>query len=414
MRKIDRRIVIVVSILFVLVVSYGLMRFLIAQREAPPVRRSIEARRFVRVEPVKYSRIQATVSEKGRLNSMAEIDIVAEAAGKIEPGEVALKKGAVFTKGDVLFVVYPDEALLSLKARKSQYQNTLAGIIPDLVIDFPEAEKPFTDFFNSIEVNKALPPMPEIKDDKLKIFLASRNVISEYYNIQRDELQLERRTVVAPFNGTYTDVYMELGAYTNTGGRVARAIQTNDLEMEVPVVRADAAWIRLGDPVQVVSEARSLTWEGTVIRKGQFVDENFQSQSIFIRIKPRANQTLLAGEYLTAVFPVRPIEGVMEIPRNAVFNTNEVFVVQDGRLAKKFIDVVKVNDRTLIFKGIPEGDTVVVQQLINVSEGTLVQTDKEDSGQAGQGRADGSGQGQRQGTDQGAAREQDERTGANS
>ena len=115
MRKIDRRIVIIVSVLFIIVVSYGLMRFLIAQREAPPVRRSIEARRFVRVEPVKYSRIQATVSEKGRLNSVADIDIVAEASGKIEPGEVALKKGAGFNKGDVLFVIYPDEANRMLK-----------------------------------------------------------------------------------------------------------------------------------------------------------------------------------------------------------------------------------------------------------------------------------------------------------
>jgi len=389
MRKIDRRIVIVVSVLFILVVAYGLMRFLIAQKEAPPVRRSIEARRYVRVEPVEYSKIAAAVSEKGRLSSIAEIDIVAEASGKIEAGKVTLKKGAGFSKGDVLFVVYPDEAVLSLKASKSQYQNTLASIIPDLVIDFPEAEKPFTDFFASIEVDQPLPPMPEINDDKLKIFLASRNVISEYYNIQRDELQLERRTVKAPFNGTYTEVYMELGAYTNTGGRVARAIQTNNLEMEVPVVRSDAAWIRIGDPVKVVSEARSLNWEGTVIRRGQFVDENTQSQSIFIRIKPVAGQNLLAGEYLTAIFPVRPIEDVMEIPRNSVFNTNEVFVVREGRLAKKFIDVVKVNERTLIFKGIPEGDTLVVQQLINVSEGTLVQTDKDAPAPSGPGAARG-------------------------
>jgi membrane fusion protein (multidrug efflux system) len=384
MRKIDRRIVIVVSVLFILLVAYGLMRFLIAQKEAPPVRRSIEARRFVRVEPVQYARIQAEVSEEGRLRSVAEIDIVAEASGRIEAGEVSLKDGASFSKGDVLFKIYPDEAILSLKARKSQYQNILASIIPDLVIDFPEAEEGFNAFFSSIEVDKPLPPMPEIEDDKLKIFLASRNVISEYYNIQRDELQLERRTMRAPFTGTYTEVYMEQGAYTNTGGRVARAIQSDQLEMEVPVVRSDAAWINIGDPVKVVSETRSLTWEGTVIRKAQFVDEGTQRQTIFIHIKPKRNQSLLAGEWLTAVFPSNPIANAMEIPRNAVFNTDEVFVVRQGRLAKEKIDVIKVNDRTLIFNGIAEGDTIVVQQLINVSEGTLVQTDKEGPGQ-GQG-----------------------------
>lgn len=385
MRKIDRRIVIVVSVLIILLVAYGLMRFLVAQKEAPPVRRTIEARRFVKVEPVRYQLIAAEVSEMGRFASVSEIDIVAEASGKIETRKVALKKGSKFSKGEVLFEVYPDEAILSLQARKSQYQNTLAGIIPDLVIDFPEAEEAFTAFFTSIEVNKALPPMPKINDDKLKIFLASRNVISEYYSIQRDELQLKRRTVRAPFNGTYKEVYMEQGAYTNTGGRVARAIQTDHLEMEVPVVREDAVWINLGDPVKVVSEVRSLSWKGKVIRKSQFVDENTQSQTIFISITPNKNQALLAGEYLQAIFPVRPIENVMEIPRNSVFNSDEVFVVRQGRLAKEKIEVIKVNERTLIFKGIPEGDTIVVQQLINVSEGTVVQTDKENPGKPGKG-----------------------------
>jgi len=375
MRKIDRRIVIVISVIFILGLAYGLMQFLISQKEAPPVRRSMETRRYVKVEPITYTSIASEISETGRFTSIAEIDIVAEASGKIQTNRVALKKGSGFSKGEVLFVIYPDEAILSLKARKSRYQNTLAGIIPDLVIDFPESEEAFTAFFSSIKVDKSLPPMPEINNDKLKIFLASRNVIAEYYNIQSDELQLTRRTIRAPFNGTYKEVYMEQGAYTNTGGKVARAIQTDQLEMEVSLVRKEAAWIQLGDPVKVFSVTRDLTWEGRVVRKSQFVDENTQSQTIFIKIKPNKSQPLLAGEYLKAVFPVRPIEGVMEIPRNSVFNTNEVFVVRKGRLAKEKINVIKENERTLIFKGVPEGDTLVVQQLINVSEGTLVQTD---------------------------------------
>ncbi|MCK5134183.1 MAG: efflux RND transporter periplasmic adaptor subunit [Bacteroidales bacterium] len=376
MRKIDRRIVIVVSVIFIIGLAYGLMKFLVAQKEPPPVRRSIEARRYVKVEPVKYSTISSSVSASGRLASVAEIDIVAEASGKIETGSIALKKGAGFSKGDVLFIVYPDEALLSLKARKSQYQNTLASILPDLSIDFPQHEEAFHRFFSSISFEKPLPSIPEVKDDKLKIFLASRNVISEYYNIQRDELQLSRRTVTAPFNGTYKEVYMELGAYTNIGGKVARAIRTDELELEVPLDPADAAWININDPVSVSSENRSLTWDGRVIRKSRFVDENTQSQEIFIRIPYNNRQPLMAGEYLAATFPVRPIENVMEIPRNSVFNSNEVFQVQGSRLIKKEINVIKVNERTLIFNGLQEGDTLVVQQLINVSEGTLVQVDK--------------------------------------
>ncbi len=387
MRKIDRRIVIIVSVIFILGLAYGLMRFLIAQKEEPPVRRTLEARRYVKVEPVTYKRISSSIVETGRVSSIAEIDIVAEGSGKIEAGQVSLKTGARFSKGDVLFVVYPDEAILSLKARKSQYQNLLASIIPDLVIDFPEEEEAFVQFFSSIDVGRPLPPMPEIKDNKLKIFLASRNVISEYYNIERDELQLKRLTVRAPFNGTFKEVYMEQGAYTNTGGRVARAIQTDHLELEVPLQRQDAAWVSLGDEVIVQSEDGSITWKGKVLRKSPFLDENTQRQTIFISIPNQNKQPIFAGAYYVAYFPVRPIEGVMEIPRNSVFNSNEVFVARSGRLAKEKINVIKVNQSTLIFNGLPEGDSVVVQQLINVSEGTLVQTnmDEQAMGPAGTG-----------------------------
>jgi len=158
---------------------------------------------------------------------------------------------------------------------------------------------------------------------------------------------------------------------------VARAIQTDHLELEVPLQRSDAAWVNQGDAVTIISEDGAITWTGQVLRKSQFIDENTQSQTVFISIPNNYKQPLMAGEYFLAHFPVRPIEGVMEIPRNSVFNSDEVFIARSGRLAKEKINVVKVNESTLIFNGLSEGDSVVVQQLINVSEGTLIQTDKD-------------------------------------
>lgn len=373
MRKIDKRIVVIATFIFVVGLAYGLMRFLAAQKEDMRRRPPVEAKRFVKAEPVGYTTIISPVSAPGRLTSIAEVDIVAEAAGRLQQGDVTLKKGSTFSQGDILFVVYPDEAALELKASKSRFLNTLANLLPDIRIDFPDHEQGYMEFFLSISLDQPLPQFPEVDDEKLRIFLTSRGVLSQYYNIRKDELQLSRRTTVAPFNGTFTDVFLEVGSYTNTGGRIAKAIRIDELELEVPVERFDAAWIKIGDPVTVRSDRRRLKWNGRVIRKSQFVDPNTQSQAIFIKIQNHRNPSLLAGEYLDAEFPGHPIENAMEVPRNVVFNTNEVFVIVDDRLEKRIANIIKINEKSLIFNGLQEGELLVMQPLINVLEGTMVE-----------------------------------------
>lgn len=361
------------TFLFIVGLAYGLMRFLASQKEDLSRRPPVEAKRYVKSAIVEYTKIISPVAAEGRLTSVAEIDIIAEASGRILQGDVSLKKGARFSKGDVLFIIYPDEAALALKASKSQFLNTLANLLPDIKIDYPQAEEGLMEFFSSITLDDPLPPFPEIQDEKLKIFLTSRNVLSQYYTLRKDELQLSRRTVNAPFAGTFTQVNMEVGSYANTGGRVARAIKTDELELEVPVERFDAEWVKIGDKVNVVSDERGFKWIGSVIRKNEFVDPNTQSQGIFILLKNHNSPRLLAGEYYRAEFPGHPIDGVMEVPRNVVFNSDEVFVIVDDRLERRHINIIKENEKTLIFNGIDEGEILVMQPLINVLEGTLVE-----------------------------------------
>lgn len=388
MKKIDRRIVIVASLIFIIGLAYGIMRYLIALKEDQPMRPPEDARRFVQVDTVKYETIWAPVSAPGRLNSFAEVELVAEASGKIETSNVELKKGSKFKQGEILFTIYPDEVKLSLRARKSQFLNMLANLLPDLSIDFPEKEKLFRNFFSSIDIDKPLPEFPVVESEKLKIFLASRNVLSEYLSIQKDELKLSRHTLKAPFNGTYQDVYLEAGAYVNTGGRVARAIRTDKLELEVPLERIDADWVKPGDKVRVISDRSNHEWKGVVIRKNQFVDPNTQSQGVFIQLSNNNELPLLAGEFLHADFSGHPVNNVMKMPRNAVVNSNEVFVVVDGRLEKRFINIVKLNERTLLFNGIEEGETLVIQPMVNVLEGTLVKTGAESKEMKGRSNKD--------------------------
>lgn len=373
MKQIDRRIVIVAAFIFIVGLAFGLMKFLVAQKPEPFRRPAVVAKRYVKAEEIKYKTILSSVTAPGRVSSISEIDVIAEASGKILVSNIPLKKGASFSKGDVLFTIYPDEAILSLKSKKSKYQNTLANLLPDIKIDYPDSEVEFRNFFNGIDVNKNLPEFPSIDNEKLEIFLASRNVLSDYYSILKDELQLSRHTIVAPFSGTYSNVYLEAGAYTNMGGRVAHIIRTDLLEIEVPIEKVDAEWIKIGDKATLVSEGRDAEWKGTVVRKSQFVDPNTQSQGVFLKIQNTDSKKILSGEFLSASFPGHPINNVMEVPRNVVFNTNEVFVIEEGKLRIETINIIKVNTKTLIFNGIDEGKMLVMQPLINVLEGTVVE-----------------------------------------
>jgi RND family efflux transporter MFP subunit len=373
MKSIDRRIVVVAAFIFIVALAWGIMKYLIAQGEDPRMRPPVEAKRYVRAEKVSYRTVVSPVSATGRVMSVAQLDVVAEASGKILDGEVPLKKGSRFSEGDVLFTIYPDEAALALKSKKSRFLQNLAGLLPDLSVDFPGYEQLFREFFSLVDLNSQLPAFPDVKQEQLRIFLASRNILSEYYDIKQDELRLSRHTVVAPFDGTYRDVYVEAGAYTNMGGRVAHIIRTDVMELEVPLERFDAGWVSLGDRVTVHSDKRDIDWQGRVVRKNPFVDADNQSQGVFVQVTNNKISPILAGEYLRVTFPGNPVDRVMEVPRNVVFNTNEVFIVNDTRLHKRTIDIVKVNEKTLLFKGLDEGEMLVMQPLINVQEGTKVE-----------------------------------------
>ena len=363
---------IVVALIVLLGGSAGLSLLFVSMKPEPPRRPDSDMKRYVKAETVKYSDIVSPLSREGRVVSSSEVTLVSEASGKIEQGDVPLRKGTSFKKGQLLATIYKDEVELALKARKSNFLTTITTLLPDIKVDFPDQYPVFNRFFNAIDMDKDLPELPAVTNEKLKIFLASRNVLSDYYGIKQDEKRLSRHSLYAPFDGTFTQVNYEVGGYVNTGGQIAKMIRTDELEVEVPVENGQSKWIKIGDHVKVYSRNKQTESTGVVVRKANFVDPATQARSIFVKVKDVANDQLLAGEYKLVVFPGQEIPHAMELPRNAVFNTNEVFTIVDGKLNKRVIHILKWNETTLIFNGLKEGTKVVAEPLINVKENSPV------------------------------------------
>lgn len=367
-----QKYIIIISGIAIILFAYFSMSFLSGFKKQPKRAAEKEVFRYVKAEPVKYGMAKGEIVSTGRIYSKSEVALSSEVSGKVMSGKVPFKKGQQFKKGDLLLKIYDKEAGLSLKANKSNFLNLLANLLPDLKTDLTERYDAWNDFFNSISLENELPELPKIKSTKEKVFLASRNILSTYYNIKSAESTFKKYSIYAPFDGAITSVNIEVGGIAAMGTRLGNIINTRELELEVPLKIENAKWVNKGDRVKLSTSTDNESWNGVVGRKSGDLDVQTQSISVFVEIINNQKSPLYKGQYLKAYFNSLSIDGVMEIPRNSIVNTNEVFIVKNDLLVKAAIEVVKVNETSVFIRGLKENEMVVVEPLVNAQENTKV------------------------------------------
>ncbi len=368
----ERRVVIIIAIVTIIIVSLSGMKLLGNLKTEEKKEPKKKLKKYVLASKVKYSVTNSNIIASGRLESQDFFDISAEVQGKILKGNVDLKKGGTFRKGSLLVQIYNKESILSLKARKSRYLNSVANLLPDFKIDYPDSYENWQKFFSEIDINKNLPELPKVKSQQEKIYLASRNILSDFFTIKAEEERLRKYSIYAPFSGSFSDVYLRTGSVANPGSRIATVIRADKFELEVPVNENNAKWIKIGNVVEITDENGDNNWKGRVVRKSNFVNQKTQSITVFVSLNNNLKNPLYKGIYLNAKFPGMSLAKTMEIPRNAVFNNNEVFLVKDSVLLKAEINIHKINEKTLIFSGLEENSELVIEPLINASENMKV------------------------------------------
>lgn len=371
--NIRKTIISVVTLAVLLGGAFGGYQVLVGMKEPPQKKKPLESKKYVRTQKVNYGDVQTEIIAFGRVASDQPLDVISEVSGRILKGDIRLKAGQNFQKGAVLFRVDDTEARLNLQSSKSNFLKSIASILADFKIDFPDRYPTWNDYFTQIEVEKPLPELPKVSSAKEKTYLATRDIFTQYYSIKSTEERLSKYRIVAPYSGSVAEVMLEEGSFTNVGGKVARIIRTDLLELKVPVEASDVQWITRSAAVEIVTENGMQSWKGNVSRIADVVNPNTQSIDVFISVYPN-QYPIFDGLYMKAAIPGSIVKGAMEVPRNAVFNNNEVFTLeQDSILRVKQIKVHKINQETIVFSGLPEGAELVFEPLVNAYDGMKAQ-----------------------------------------
>lgn len=362
---------------------------------------------------------------------------IPEVSGKVIEIDPELKRGAFFSKGDLLLRIDPvsyglaetrgvasvmsvdaqlrelsqqkensrrlieiekEALLLTEKELERKRKLTEKGYISQSDLDQEEKnllnqQTTLKNFINTLD----LIPSQE------KALLAQKD--SDESSLSEMQLDVERTIIRAPFDCRISEVNIELGEFAQVGSTIVKAI--NIAEVEIPVQLSpnefvnllstpfDAAKIISGrvdmdkvrEMIGVKAEVRlpmfhrEAVWEGTFRRTSESVDLETGALTIYIavkdpyeKMKPGVRPPLVPNLYCEVELRGATRDGKYVVPIRAIHSDKVYLSNNEGRLETRRVHVDMVmGDFAVIGSGVSAGDTVILTDLVPAIEGMLVQ-----------------------------------------
>ncbi|NJL14729.1 MAG: HlyD family efflux transporter periplasmic adaptor subunit [Microscillaceae bacterium] len=314
--------------------------------------------RQIRTLEVKNQTLAAPIRISGKLVAPDKVELFAEVSGLLLPSNPAFKEGNVFPAGAALLRIDSEELRLNLQAQKSSLLNAITRLLPDMKLDYPQDFEHWEKYVLGFDIRQALSPLPTPSHDKLRYFIISNNLYNQYYTIKSQENRLQKYTIAAPFSGVVTEANINPGSLVRIGQKLGEIINNYGFELEAAISLKDVDFVREGDVVLLHSEDIQGEWKGTIRRISRRIDPQNQSVTLYIQV---GGERLREGMFLQGDLKANEVRDVFAIPRDLLLDESRVFVVENNRLQKKEVQVVRFTNNQVLVKGLANGTQLAAQ-----------------------------------------------------
>jgi len=365
-----KRKLIVLSPLIILVLAYLVMKVLASFKDEPSKRVASVKPRMVETRIVSLGDVPASLTTFGTLASSQPVSLISEVSGTLQAGAIKFQPAQSFKKGDLLLKVDDRQIKLQLNSTKSDLLTALTTLMPEIKVSSPGIFEIWQKYFDSINFETPIPPLPETNDQRLKALLARYNIYRLYFTIQDLEIRAKKHYFYAPFNGSIVSTQLRVGSTAAPGTRLAEIINLDELEVEIQVPAADIRWLETNAMVDLTTPDGKVKWKGHIDRIGNVIDTRSQSVFAYIKLDDTANVTPTAGIFLRADIQAATIPNSIKVSRKAVYEESYVFLVDNAMFIKRDVNIAfDEGDYYILDGGLAEGDTLVSELLQGVSAG---------------------------------------------
>ena len=359
-----RKWILFISGFLVIAISFQLSQKII-DSNPPPRKRAENKTKDIYIKKVVNGKYQVQIPSEGILQAYKRIRITSRVQGLMRAINPLFKPGQEYQSGQIIVKIEPAEFLANVISQRATLFNLITSILPDLNLDFPESYKIWNDYLKKFDLQKGVPQLPKM-NDKVKLFVSGRGVISSYYSLLNLEKILSFYTIRAPFNGVLVNANVTEGSLIRPGQELGEFISPGDYELLVALPKSYLSNIEKGAKVKVKSIDTGQDFFGIVSRINSKVNTQTQSVEVFVRIK---DKELKEGMYMQAYIDAITFDNVFAIDRGLINGSQELFIVKDNKLTLQKVNPIHYTETLAIIEGLLDGQQIVAQPMIGAYSG---------------------------------------------
>jgi multidrug efflux pump subunit AcrA (membrane-fusion protein) len=364
MRKL---ILVILGVLFITGAIYGAKMIINSKsktRKAPS-----KVIKTVFVDTVKNTSIPIIIPANGNLVAKRRVEIYSEVQGIFKPGSKLFKPGEKYQKNEAFISINDTEYYANVQLAKSNLYNSIAAVLADLRLDFPEVFLKWEAYLKSYDLNKPTPKLPKMVSEKENYFITGRSIVSNYYTVKNLEQRLSKYTISAPFEGILTEALVTEGTLIRSNQKLGEFIDPSIYEMEVSLSKTFASLLEVGETVELNNLERTRKYSGIVSRVNGSINSATQTIAVYIEIK---NSSLKEGMYLEANLNAKKEKNAIEVNRGLLLDENKIFIVRDSVLDMINVRPVYFSNTKVVLKDIPDGTIILSSPFPGAFVGMMV------------------------------------------
>jgi multidrug efflux pump subunit AcrA (membrane-fusion protein) len=299
----------------------------------------------------------------GTIEAQQSIDLFSEVNGIFEKGNRPFLSATPFKKGDVLARINADQFNAQLRANKSSLKARIVPLLAIIKLDFPESFEQWTQYLKSISPDEKLKKLPVYKSEKESLFIISKGIEEQYFNIKSQEELFRKYSIIAPFSGVVTDVMIKEGALVSPGQRLATFIGNRTYDIIAEVKKEELKWIKKGDAILLKNNKKA------IIKR---IDNQINTQTQLVKIYATINDaSLLHGDFIQGkIMPSQKVEGIW-LDRQLITPDDYVFIHENGKAKKIKVKKIFSNKEQTLITGI-EASVQIIQNIQEIQDGQAI------------------------------------------